>query len=422
MDKDISPACQEMTSKQLNQMFLDDSKRIFSYTQSFLSTAYPSYDVNNLYAIEHIEKDSKSILANMIFYRIASCTIEKTDDIAVFFHKKKEKLLSAAYASGNKVCFGFVGRKNQLSLLLGIDPCQHNAKSQSIIDIAQGILPGIMLENYKIPTMINPSWWGMMEVIPTVKIEDEKQKIDYTGLLRSLNGREFNFFIMARPIPSQEIQNKIGKLLQIQTECSQMLKRNISLQKGESRTDGETNTTTDTKTSGWSANGAPIGALLGGIIEAHAEGVGAIPGALVGATVGAGFSVNASKSHSDSLAQSISKTVSDNKTMGFDVQNFFAKELMDYADDALTRLKIALSTGGWDTLLTYSAKDAMTLDLIQGYVFSDVAKPDKKKLPARIQSISKTTLLSDLAFGNNNVDNCELLIPKGFWNSDYVEN
>ncbi len=426
MDNNLSPARQQMTPEQLKQLFAEDSVKIFSYTQDFLSTAFPSYEVNNKYAIDNIEKDSKSILFNMVFFKIASCTIERTDDVAEFFHKKMEKLLSAAYASGNKVCFGVVGRKDKLTLLLGIDPCQRNANSQSLIDIAQGILPGIMLENYKLSSMISPSWWGMMEAIPSVKIEDEKQKIDYSGLLRSLNGCEFNFFVMARPIPYQEIQNKIGKLLQVQTECSQMLKRNIALQTGESITNGETktNTHTDTNTYGFSVNGAPIGALVGGLIGAMEGGVGAIPGALVGATIGAGFSFNASKSHaeSESLATSISKTVSDNRTMGFDVQNFFAKELMEYADDALARLKIALSTGGWDTFLTYSAKDSTTLDLIQGYVFSDIAKPDKKKLPARIQSLSKSTLLSDLAYGEHNIDNCELLIPKGFWNSNYVEN
>ena len=412
----------KMSPEELQQLILADRKRIFDCTQGFLSAAYPAYDVNNNYALNNIEENSKQILENMIFFRVASCTIEKTDDVAEFFHGKMRKLLSAAYSSANKVCFGFIGRKEQITLILGIDPCQRSSNSQSVKDIAQGILPGIMLDNYKIPSMITPSWWGMMEAIPSVKIEDEKQKIDYTGLLRSLNGREFNFFIIARPIPVSVIQEKIATLLNVETDCSQMLKRNISLQSGESDTKGTTQTSTDTKTYGFSASGAPIGAALGAWLGSGAGGVGALPGALVGATIGAGFNFNMSKSHSDSLSTSISKTISENKSMSFDIQNYFAKELLEYADDAVSRLKTALAIGGWDTLVTYSAKDAQTLDLIQGYIFSDIAKPDKKKLPARIQALSETTLKSEIFGESKDTGKCELLFPKGFWSKDYREN
>lgn len=314
---------QKISTEEMTNMLLEDEKKIFSYTENFLSVAYPSYDVNNSYAADHIEKDSKSILSNMIFFKIASCTIEKTEDVADFFHQKMRKLLAAAYSSNNKVCFGFIGRKDHIALILGINPCQRAENSQSIKDMAQGILPGIYLEEYKIPSNISPAWWGMMEAIPTTKIEDEKQKIDYTGLLRSLNGREFNFFIMARPIPVQAIQTKIATLLNIQTECSQLLKRNISLQKGVSDTEGTTDTTTDTKTKGFNISGAPLGAAAGagiGFIVGGPTGAaaGAYAGALLGATIGSGFGFNYSKSHSESFAKNISKTVSTNTGISFD--------------------------------------------------------------------------------------------------------
>lgn len=421
MSNEIDVA-KKLTPAEIKEILQEDSKKIFEYTNDFLSAAYPSYKVDKQYAMSHIEKNSKDLLENMSFFRVASCTIENTDDISLFFRKKMEKLLAAAYASGSNVCFGFIGRQDQITLVLGIDPCQARANSQSVKDIAQGILPGVILEQYRIQSSVTPSWWGMMEAIPTTKIEDEEQKIDYTGLLRSLNGREFNFFIIARPIPPQIIQTKIGSLLAIQTKCSEMLKRNFAIQSGETDTAGSTKTVTDTSTIGGSVNGAPIGAIIGGYIGAHAGGVGALPGILAGAAIGAGFSVNTSKSHAESLAENISKAVSSSFTESFDVQNHFAKELMDYTEDALTRLKLALVTGGWDTCITYSAKDAATLELLQGYVFSDIAKPDKHKLPARIQAISLETLLSNWGCDDKRSENYELLIPKGFFNLEYIEN
>ena len=414
----------KISPDKLHEILMSDKDKIFSQTKDFLSATYPSYEVDNKYAAENIEADSQTILKNMSFFKIASCTIEKTDDVADFFHQKMRKLLAAAYSSGNKVCFGFIGRKDSISLILGIDPCMSAENAQSVKDIAQGILPGILLEDYKIKSYITPSWWGMMEAIPSSKIEGEKQKIDYTGLLRSLNGREFNFFIMARPIPAEIIQGKISSLLKVQTECSKLLKRNISLQSGTSDTRGTTKTIGDTTTKGFNVSGAPLGAAIGaGIGFAVANAPGALGGALLGATIGSGFGFNYSKSHSESVAKNISSTVSSNTSVSFDAQNYFAKELMEYAEEAVSRFKLALISGGWDTVVSYSAKDSVTLNLIQGYLFSDIAKLDKKKLPARIQTLSQELFLSDFCKnGESLLKNCELLIPKSFWNKDYREN
>ena len=60
-----------------------------------------------------------SVLSMIVLFlclTFGAIKLKHIDDVADFFHQKMRKLLAAAYSSGNKVCFGFIGRKDSISL------------------------------------------------------------------------------------------------------------------------------------------------------------------------------------------------------------------------------------------------------------------------------------------------------------------
>lgn len=380
----------------------NETEMISGCLENYLLTAYPYCvpgDVNGAF-----EKDSTSILEAMSFFRIAGCTIEKTDEISVFFQQKMRKLLAAAYSSGIPVCFGFIGREDGISLVLGLDPYsgRDDVSAQSVREIAQGILPGIALENYNINSPIAPTSWGMIEAVPSMKLDDEKQKADYTGLLRCLNGREFNILIMARPIPVQKIREKIKTLRDSQTECSALLKTTVSSQEGTAHTDGTTNTTAQSTFSSHS-----VGFNFGGNV-----GIGEV----VGISAGASYGYSRGKSETKSVSDMVSDTISHCKSLGYEVQDYFVKEIIDYCEDAARRFNLALAGGGWDTCISYSATEESTLEIIQGYLFSEIVKPDPLKPQAAFQTLSFEDVCE--MTGDKTSGACGLLIPDRFLEKD----
>lgn len=255
----------------------------------------------------------------------------------------------------------------------------------------------------------------MIEGIPSPRVDDIPQKIDYSGMIRSLFGQEYSFFVFANPVPTTVIQNRIGALLQIQTQCSSMLKRNFSLQQSFSKSTSESQTHQEGST--WSLNGTGLGALVG-LGVAFIPGVGLpLAGLCVGVGAAVGSSFNYSKNKSDSYTKSISDSVTSTYGQNFDVQNYFAKELMEYAESSTERMKKALSNGCWETLISYSAEDVSTLNQIQGTVFGDIAKPSKTILPPRIQRFNHSEIIS--IYKKNNLDSCLVILPKEFLIQEY---
>ncbi|WP_282937684.1 hypothetical protein [Paenibacillus sp. RC67] len=149
--------------------------------------------------------------------------------------------------------------------------------------------------------------------------------------------------------------------------------------------------------------GAAIGAIAGSIIP----GVGTIAGAAIGGGLGTIIgSVVGGKSHTEGYGEAISKAVMGSEAISGDVQNGFAVELMNYADNAIERLKCGHNNGVWQTAITYSADSDMARNIIQACLCGELSKPDPDKLP-----------LLTFSLGKNMDNNQELLIPD-FLNSD----
>ena len=87
------------------------------------------------------------------------------------------------------------------------------------------------------------------------------------------------------------------------------------------------------------------------------------------------------KSHSEGVSKSVSKAITDGETISGDIQNGFALELMNYADNAIERLKGGQNNGIWQTAIAYSADSEISRNIIRACLSGELSKLDAEKLP-----------------------------------------
>ena len=207
------------------------------------------------------------------------------------------------------------------------------------------------------------------------------QKFDLSSVIKALNGEKFTILVIAKPVSTQTLQNKMGTAIQIRDNCMAISKRNVSRQQNITRAENETFTNGSQNNINVNVNGGAIGAGIGILVGGPN---GAIIGAGIGTLIGQSVSVGHSKGNSESYSKSISEAISEGGSMSLDIQNGFAIELMKLADNCLERLKLGQNTGFWETTVTYSADNKIARDIIQGCIYGEIAKPNPELLPPRI--------------------------------------
>jgi hypothetical protein len=351
------------------RQFNEDTALVGKDMENFIQEVYPYVFADDDLSNNRYEKYSTALIKKIKFFRIDSCTIEKTDSFFEYLNNRIRKLLSVAYSMNVPVCFGIIGHSGNTSLVLGIDPIADNSDSTSSVKkILQGLLPDISISDYRYEENGKTSF-GIIGGAPSYVIDESQQSLDYSSLVRGLNGKEYTLLIMAKPVSQESIQTKINNLTQIRDECLMVSKRNISLQQSDAHTTGTTKgtSTTDTDTNSVSS----FSSFGFGLKNFH---------------VGGG--VSHSHSHSHSVTESISKTVSDSiskgKSLGLEIQNSFALYLGKCVENALLRLQKGRNTGFWQSAVCFSTNDELSMKILRGCLYSEIAKPDPLALPPRI--------------------------------------
>lgn len=348
MDKD--------TSLQLASEFHNDTAILGTQTGLLMQSAAPYLTVKENSVRAYLDNDSMRTLESMKFFRLNSCTTEKVDDLAMHLNKKMEKLFIAIHSLGAVIAYGVSSYNGETNIILGVE----NKDAQQIVEsFIQGMLTGVDLSPFAFDSHPRTSFaktGGIVSAVPTITVDDERQKFDISTLMRSLNGQNYTVLCVAKPYPLYDVQKRYSELISIRDACFAVSKRNIARQKSESTTD----TTTTTKSS--SFNFGVMGGVMGGIF-------------MGGLNVGGSWS----KSVSDAVA----KTIGTSDTVSGDVQNGFALELMEYCDKAIDRLRQGQNTGMWGTAIAYSAHKPITANIIQACLCGELAKPVNDVLPLK---------------------------------------
>ncbi|MCM1991321.1 ATP-binding protein [Oceanirhabdus seepicola] len=434
--------------------FSEDVNIICTETNRLVNQFYPCYSYDRDTTLKcAMESNSLAVLNTITFYRIAECTIDNVEDLMEYFTDKMQKLLMTIYSINAIVCYGIVGYKGKNSLVIGVKSVNDDNVTKKIIE---GLLPGMKLNNFsgsfENSPNLNDKYLGIINGTPAHKIDGQALKKNLSTIMKSLNGENYTLLIMSKPVSQNDIQNRIGTAIDIRDRCAAISKRNVIRQYSESNSETEThgnsntNSTSNTqgkgtsRTNGFNVNlgipgmliGAKMGTIAGSGIPIAGNIIGAVGGGIVGLIVGMQLNSNHSKTHSkntsnttgkaitESYSKAISKSITNGGSVALDIQNGYALELMQLAENAKDRLKIGSNIGLWETTISYSADSSIARDIIQGCMYSEIASAQKEVLPP--SCIATTSSELSMVKGENNVQGIQhLIIPKGFFEtSDYI--
>ena len=356
----------------LKAQFKRDTAIVAEQSALFVKSIHPAYLYNTKKEIIDLSyADSDDLLDAFTFFRIVSCTMDEVDDIFEFLNEKMNKFYTALYSVGKPVVYGIVSYRGTMSIVIGLYDSDDDAKM--LKSIMEGLLDGIELKPYKLnfaERKVTSKEVGLISAIPSLKIGDEKQKFSLASMMKSLNGQDYTVLFMSRPLSQEKISQTYREVLQIKDRCFAVSKRNVSRQQGTSKAVGETEGKTDTSTHSTSkAKSKSFG--LAFILS---------------------FNKSRSKTEtdSDSTSKNYSKTITDavnqNEGIAADVQNGFALEMIDYADQAIERFRQGKNNGMWENVISYSADSKMVAGIIQACLSGEFARPNPKILPQAVHS------------------------------------
>lgn len=371
------------------QEFNDDSRIIGEQTDRFLKLVYPSYFVNEENLERWLEKDSTSRLQGMTFFRIISCTADNVDKVFENVNVRFEKLLTALYSIDIPIAYGIVSRDGVTNLVLGV---YSKSDVESVKTITQGMLSGIDMKEIVPNFSQNQSaniYHGILSGIPSLYVKGQKQSFSLESIMRSLNGQNYTLLFIAKPVSQDIISEKLSELIKVRDQAFAVSKRNITRSNSISNNDTENRGTSDSQ--GNAAEqvagqviGHAVGRAVGTFIGHHLmPGIGGFIGGNVGGGLGTmiGRIVSGSKTHSDTYSKSVSETITGGNAIAGDIQNGFALELMNYADNAIERLKGGQNNGIWQTAIAYSAESKISRNIIRACLSGELSKLDTEKLP-----------------------------------------
>lgn len=384
----------ELTPQQKAHLeeFNVDSKVVGDQTAKFLELVYPSYLVNQQDVESLMDKDSTLRLEGMTFFRISSCTADNVDKVFENVNKRFEKLFTALYSIDVPVAYGVVSRDGMTNLVLGV---YSSEDVEPVKAITQGMLSGIDIEEI-VPTFSSDGKkemsHGILTGVPSLYVKEEKQIFSLSSIMRSLNGQNYSLLFVAKPVANDLISQNISELISVRDKAFAVSKRNVARSSSYSETTSESKNVNDTRSSmagqvgsgAGSVIGTAAGAIIGSIVL---PGFGTMIGSGIGGAVGGGLGtiigniVGKGKSHSEGYSSSISKAITDGETVSGDIQNGFAIELMNYADNAIERLKAGQNNGIWQTAIAYSAETAISRNIIRACLSGELSKLDSEKLP-----------------------------------------
>lgn len=379
----------ELTANQkaFIKAFNADSQIIGEQTEKFLKLVYPSYLIDRTALEPLLEKDSTLRLQSMTFFRIGSCTADNVDKVFENVNERFEKLLTALYSINIPIAYGIVSRNGVTNLVLGV---YSSSDVESVKTITQGMLFGVdmkeIIPDFSSGTNANINH-GILAGVPSLYVKEQKQTFSLASIMRSLNGQDYTLLFIAKPVSQDIISQNLSDLINVRDQAFAVSKRNVARAKSYSENTTDATTENDTKNSvagpiGGGA-GAGVGAVAGAVIGSSVPVIGTAIGAAVGGGLGTiiGNIVGKGKSHSEGVSKSVSKAITDGETISGDIQNGFALELMNYADNAIERLKGGQNSGIWQTAIAYSADSEISRNIIRACLSGELSKLDAEKLP-----------------------------------------
>ena len=390
---------------QKSQFQKEGAEELNNIFPALLPWTIESEDVNLLAEDTIQERDDIEGFLNSIFlFHVEEISVSvDTQDAADVIYKRHQAAIIAAYQSGytlTTIISGNGGGTVDIFLgVLGADDVKDVFSEQ-----VQGIYPGKGIkfldesrERIIKDRLAGKTDGGILTGIPTQKIEGEKQTFDLTSVIRSMNGQEFLLAIVSRPVEKREVAQQIHELMELKDRCHTLANRTIGFDESRGKigqeTDGES--IANAKEGGIGVIGSissMAGLNLSGTVTVWTgiPFVGGISYAgTIGGTLGGTLTVGGSLTGGGSVTEIRSKThtkgwsKSAGQNLSYEQQNTLAMELENIADKLIARLRKGLSTGTWESCITYATTSPTASQILSGMLAGELIKADPEALPMR---------------------------------------
>jgi hypothetical protein len=381
--------------------------------ESVVPWALESQSTQHLLDANTMQKaeDVNVFLNSLYLFKVNELSVSATsDDIAAVIYKRQQALITAAYQSQFTLATVIVGNGGgSVEIYFGVSGDEHT--KQVFEKLIHGVYPGkgiSFVEESGANRILkqkldNAQHGGVITGVPTLKLNDEKQKFDITSAIRSMNGQEYVLLIASRPVQKTVCSQQIIRLMELKDRCHSLVSRTIgiefSMTESQNKTLQETggSTMTDSLTKGGNAGVTPFGAvnLSGAVtvttgvtfpVAAFVAVTGTIGGTLGGAITAGGM---LSKTHSKTISKSTSESdtngwsKSTGESLTIEQQSSMAMELELIADKLIKRLRAGLNSGVWENFITFSTSNAVSCRVLSGALAGELIKSDPDALPVR---------------------------------------
>ena len=355
--------------------------------------------------------DVENLLDSFYLFKVNELSVSANDDdIASVIYKRQQALLTAAYQSQFTVATVVIGKGGGgVDIYLAI---KGNENSKEIFrKQIQGIYPGKGISLVKESgsdrilkqALEKTKHGGMIAGVPTLKLDNEKQKFDITSAIRSMNGQYYVLLIVSRPVSKAVCSKQILELIELKDRCHSLVNRTVGIESNMSESHSkslqETAGTAFTEgvTNGGNGGLSAFGAvsLTGGLT--YTTGVSfpvtatiALSGT-IGGTLGAAVTGGGSRSKSNSETKSTSSAETNTngwsettgQSLSFEQQNGMAMELELIADKLIKRLRAGLNSGIWENFITFATTSSVNASVLSGALAGELIKADPDALPVR---------------------------------------
>lgn len=353
--------------------FEKDTSILGEQTEKFLELTYPSYLIHENDVDVFLERDSRLRLQSMTFFRINSYTADNVEKVFENVNEQFEKLLTALHAIDIPIAYGIISRNGITHLVLGV---YSRDDVDAVTTITRGMLSGIDMQEISpdfSPCISSSISHGLLTGVPSLYVNGQKQRFSLASIMRSLNGQNYTLLFIAKPVGRETVSQNISELISVKDRAFAVSKRTISRSSSHSESTTESKSKTETETE---SETTPNLKNFG--VRAVVSKIGHVAGISLYDMVG---SRSYSTGVSQSISQAVAKAITDGETISGDIQNSFALELMNYADNAIERLKGGQNNGIWQTAIAYSAETRTSRNIIRACLSGELSKLDAEKLP-----------------------------------------
>ena len=284
-------------------------------------------------------------------------------DIHRYVEKRFQSALSAAHRAGWTVLTAITGSTLGVRVALGFMASSSTDTSEPYVfeRILRGLMPGLgvrFVETAKVEELLDEkSFGGIVAGVPTLKIDDERQRFSIPAVIRSLYGEDYSLLILSKPISAETVSKQLQRVWEVRDRCHEHAHQSRVREDGESsswhKEESKNESSSQSNTKGGSlivANASKAMQLSSGTSSTSGEG--------------------GDKHWSESLSQ--------------EQQDSVALELERLAERYAERLLKAANVGEWETTITFATRTAAGRDILAGTLMGELAKPSTDVFPPRV--------------------------------------